>query len=444
MKINKIIVLIFLTQNIYAQSLESLLKDYTTKMIDSVIAVEDMVESYTPMAISNEEAMLRVWKALGVELNNDILQQYLRATDKNWRNYAGNEFELLENMNNAKILLESKIEQVEQEKVFYYDFYSYFEDYDFENQLFPCNPWKKYYTNNNTEIHYYYGLPDYDSYLNIHGYNNPNINMTIDSLDGFKGIGFTQEEAKSFLEQRKNTTDFYQGQYNRKIYIRVYFSQDLNDIESTKNFYNDVVINMPCKPILIRVFDDRCYNNLIYEQILNTYNDNQIKTNYYGVSTKSHWEENGYKSIINWNLLNIEKCIYENIVLHGKIIHSSGGADILAIKFYSNYPYKIYPGAKFQFINKYTGDEYPLAIYDTDIEGSYTILKMKITKETAQHIIEDGCNYLKLNMDGQKYYQIDGGDGAVSKGEISKNYEYIHFTLENEFQNLVNILKDVQ
>ena len=394
--------------------------------------------------LSKKEILLRTWKAYNINYADvNRVKSWLRKFDNDWNSYKNNEFLLNEKISQTIPQIKMELDAILEDNLYYVDIDAEFGEYNFQQNKFECNPFER----ESVVIEGYSG-----GYFT--GDNNLESALFVSQTDFFNGIYLNNEEAKQLLASR-TTPDKYNPSKNiidRKIYLRIYFSQNTKDIKLNNNSLNLYPKNLITgKALYIECWDTKCRNQkLIYR----TYNTDEISKSKYNdtilnsISEMSNnnpynnippqEEKNGFKKIMNWTNQN-EDCDYEHFEIQGKIVNTNPSTTTIYLKFYTNYKYYIKPGFKIIFYIKQTDVKFSFSITDTYIEDAASVLKVNITNEALKNLIDFHCNSFNIQMNGTPVYQ-EYGSWCKSEGTIKRNISYADFTLTETKNNNIGML----
>lgn len=245
-----------MTYNIYIR--------FLITAIFSVILFSNSFSQYSQ--ISNEEIILRTWKANEIiPYNNEITKIWLRTFDKSFTAYKNNEFKLSENIEKTNKYLFDQLLKTEKEKLFFIDrdLGIEFGKYDFTKLEFEFNPFKpSYQINLQTKC-----IDIYNDYCKEF-----NTLLLIKGLEFVNGLPMPKDKAEFFLESRteNNRTSFSGEKYiNRKIYIRIYYSQNIEELYTSTDWkignYPPKTFGILGTPIIVQAFNDFNRKIMLYE-----------------------------------------------------------------------------------------------------------------------------------------------------------------------------------
>lgn len=400
--------------------------------------------------MSEEEMTIRKLKILKTDISNfEILNSLLSAFDKNYREYRDNEFELNKRANEYRKHILEVMSHLKELEIFYHDLSSYttFGEYDFQNNKFKFEPFKVYEEENgNTNKH-----------LEIYGYRHEPLasEILIKNLDFVRGLPLPSKEADALLKSKTTKNIFGSEKIDRTVFIRVYYAVHNDRLTKiTPKYVFGGTEDDECllgEPLRIEVWGDECRQN----NLLAVYYPNKLdlSSKFHNLFDKlymtklenrfeGHSATDNFKSIISWSQVNKE-CEREELELHlKKQKNLQSEQDILLIRLYTNYRYNIKPGFVFSFYNKETKVEFPLVIYETVVDKAAALLKIKITKQTLNEIVNSDCYCFRLQLTGNPKYQISGEGVLNDNTTNNRNLSIADFYLSEEGKTILfSILK---
>lgn len=395
-------------------------------------------------AISEQTEVLYNLKANDLDIsNNTFLKHYLETYDKdNFKSYSSNEFELNKKMAELKNSLSNSIASLKFTDVYTAEKDVKFGDYDFANKTFKFQPFAEEFLGNPEGV-----INKTNYFFNYAGFRKMHYRSSfiiVSNISDFKGLYLDENAAQQLLNYKTRN-----GNIDRHLTIKVYYSIT-NSVQKNDAGESDGIY---CFVYRIEVWGDKCANEKLItvmnaktsspsylestkSNFAKLYSTGAVVSNYYKIP-----ESDNFKSIISWWQYN-DNCEREELEMHIKKLSTQTEQEYLLIRLYTNYNYNIKPGFVFSFYNKETNVEFPLVIYETSVDKGAALLKIKITKQTLNQIVNSNCYSFRLQLNGYPKYSLPGEGVYRSLNIITRNLNTADFNLGNQNRSaLFSILK---
>jgi len=145
-----------------------------------------------------------------VDLEKNIIDSYLREFDKEYRNYANDEFAYNEKLAESEPYIRTLINNYDTTTKYYINHKVSFGEYNFDNNSFDIT---------------YYPEDEYELGAFFIGFNKYNRKLKLVNIEEFKKIRIDPTIANKFIKRRKNEY----GKINRNVYLKVFITPLFKD-----------------------------------------------------------------------------------------------------------------------------------------------------------------------------------------------------------------------